>query len=145
MIYINKKIFLEKIIVSFVFVAFIALNYFVFFGKNSVIAQSIDITAVAIGGKTEGVSDLCCNGIILDFESIDSGNPWILDGEAIFVPISSQSYDHGNEFTEGYYTLGKLSTGICLTITSECESADVMPQIKVIGTGGAQANGGVGF
>jgi hypothetical protein len=95
--------------------------------------------ATLIGGQTNGVSDLCCNGVVLDFDSVDSTNISILDGEALFVPGISSSYDHGNEYSSGYNTVGNLITGLCVTIESECESVDSMPIIISIGTSGGSA------
>lgn len=153
MIYINKKTFLEKIIVTSVFVAFIALNYFVFFGKTSVIAQSVGGGGVSlvflIGGETKGISTssdmpLCCNGVKLEFSSIDSNNPYIVDeGEPVLWAFGTTgSYLNGNELTEDYNTLGRLTSGQCITIISECEATEDINVIKVVGTSPGQSSGG---
>lgn len=145
MLYKIKQNIINNLTIFFLLFSFVFLNYLVFFGNNSVIAQSTggsSMMATLIGGTTEGVSDVCCNGIVLEFDSIDSSNMNILDGEALygFSTGVTQSYDHHNEFTEGYYTLGLLSQGMCMTIDSECEDSESMPLIKHIGTGGSQAD-----
>ena len=146
--YITTNNFAKKILAGFLFTALLFISYLTFFGPDSVVAQSggsgSSYMATLIGGETEGVSDVCCNGIILSFSSINSNNQNILDGDAMFVPKSSESYDNGNEFSEGYNTLGLLSQSICLDIAQECESGDIMPQIKVIGTAPSQNSGGGG-
>lgn len=95
-----------------------------------------EYTAVAIGGKTEGVSDdtTCCNGVVLKFSSVNPASPWILDGEAIFVPLISESYDHGNEYSEGYNVLGTVRPGLCFLPDDYCESFEYIHEIGVIGT-----------
>lgn len=98
-------------------------------------AQS-SFMATLIGGTTNGSTDICCNGIILDFDSQDQTNLYILDGEALFMPIFSRSYVEGNEQSSGYNVLGNLVPGLCLDVEAECESATQIPVIKSIGTSG---------
>ncbi len=137
MLYKIKQNIINNLAIFFLLFSFIFLNYLVFFGNNSVIAASTGISiATLIGGTTGGVSDVCCNGIVLSFDSIDSSNRSILDGDALWETGSTNSYNYHNEFTEGYYTLGLLSQGQCITIESECESAENIPVIKHVGTNG---------
>lgn len=99
-----------------------------------------------IGGKTKGTGDtMCCNGIVLDFESQEPMNPWILDGEAIFTPGISESYEAYNEFDEGYCTIGKLFTFICLDPENECAGGSIMPGILTVGTSPSQCTGTSGL
>lgn len=147
---------IEKTTLLFIFGAFLFLNYLVFLGENSVIAQSIgggggatSFLTTLIGGETQGISSddipLCCNGIKLEFSSIDSSNMYIVDEgtPVLWDWVDTLSYQNGNEFTEGYYTVGLLARGQCITIESECEETEDIPVIKVIGTG-AQSAGGLG-
>ena len=97
-------------------------------------AQISAYTATTIGGQTNGVTDLCCNGVVLDFDSINPLNPFILNGEALFVPLLSGSYSNGNEFSSGYNTLGTVVPGICLTVESECYTPEYKLTIRKIGT-----------
>jgi hypothetical protein len=114
----------------------------IYFNSQKVSAQSSGSSvALLIGGTTEGVSDFCCNGLVLEFDSVNPAIPLILDGEAIFVPGISDSYDNGNEYSEEYNTLGKLGPGVCVTPDSECESVEYMPEIQVIGTSSGQSQG----
>ncbi len=99
-------------------------------------AQISEYLAISIGGETNGVSDVCCNGVVLDFDSVAPLSPWILDGEALFVPGLSASYSNGNEFSSGYNTLGTLMPGICLTVSSECYTPEYKITIRTIGTSG---------
>lgn len=92
--------------------------------------------ATVIGGKTGGVNDdeTCCNGVVLDFTSVNKANVFILDGYALYVPGISESYDHGNEFSEGYNVLGTVGPEVCLIPSSECYEAEYILGIRVIGT-----------
>jgi hypothetical protein len=135
-----------KISVSILFCAFVVAGYFVFYSPNSVIAQSGGSSFITflIGGETKGISNsgtpLCCNGIKLEFGSVDSNNQYIVDqGEPVlWEPGMSQSYDSGNEFTQGYNTVGLLTPGQCITISSECESTENINVIRIIGTSPGQ-------
>ncbi len=92
--------------------------------------------ATMIGGETEGVSSetTCCNGVVLEFSSDFPANQFILDGEALFVPGISTSYDYGNEYSEGYHTLGTVRQGLCFIPDDYCESVESILEIRVIGT-----------
>ena len=114
------------------------IAFVVFSEKNETDAASM---ATLIGGTTGGVSDLCCNGIIVEFDSNFPTNMNILDGEALIVPLISGLYDSGNEMTEGYNTLGKVTPfGICVTIESECYSVEMMTQVISVGTSPGMAS-----
>ncbi len=126
---------------------FITLCFLYLFGLSMFTAQYLfsntrtvhaitSIMATLIGGTTNGVSDICCNGVVLDFDSISPMNMSILDGEAIFVPIVSRSYDNGNEYSSGYNVIGNLMPGVCVQVEAECESVESMPVIRNIGTSG---------
>lgn len=111
------------------------LAFFILLAKGVADAQSSSYTAMWIAGETGGVEDVCCNGVIVSFESIDSKNQYYLDGEAIIIPGVSKLYSAGNEMSEGYCTLGKVNQyGFCLTISSECESVEQYPQVVAVGT-----------
>lgn len=101
--------------------------------------------ATLIGGTTNGVSDVCCNGVVLDFDSVNQANPLILDGEALFDPVLSTSYDNGNEYSSGYNVLGNVMQWICITVESECYSSESILRIRNIGTsdGQSQSSGGM--
>jgi hypothetical protein len=102
-------------------------------------AQSISsFTATLIGGKTKGVTDVCCNGVVLGFSAADKTNIFVLDGDAIFIPGLSNSYLSGNEFTTQYNQLGNLLPSLCVTVESECESAKEIPMVWHIGTSALQ-------
>lgn len=111
------------------------------FSSNNISAQSSSYTATLIGGETGGVEEVCCNGVIVSFESVNTLNPNILDGEAIIIPGVSQIYDHGNEMSEGYCALGKVTPyGVCVTIESECYSVEIMTQVISVGTSAGTCN-----
>jgi hypothetical protein len=107
-----------------------------FFTQTPKVDAQTSYTATLIGGETNGVSDVCCNGVVLDFDSINPLNLSILDGEALFDPILSSSYDNGNEYSSGYNVLGNIMPWMCITVSSECESAEQIPRIRNIGTAG---------
>ncbi len=112
------------------------LQYVLLFAPTAY-AQSISgYTATLIGGTTNGVTDVCCNGVVLDFDSVNPLNLAILDGEALFDPILSTSYDNGNEFSSGYNVVGSIMPWTCITVESECYSVEVIPRIRMIGTSG---------
>lgn len=100
-------------------------------------AQISGYTGFLIGGTTEGIDEVCCNGVKLSFDSVSPMNQFILDGEALFTPIVSTSYREGNELTQGYCTLGVNFPGVCLTVSSECYTPEYIMTIRSIGTGGA--------
>jgi hypothetical protein len=101
-------------------------------------------TATLIGGKTEGVQYVCCNGIRVAFDSIQMENPHILDGEAIITPGISELYKHGNEMTQGYYAVGSLLPGmVCLDPAEDCAPSGTYPQVLTVGTGGLPAGPGI--
>lgn len=129
-----KKLNFSTLCILYVFG--FAMFGFQYMFSNQVTAQAqiSAYTAVAIGGETQGVTDLCCNGVILDFDSVNPLSPWILDGEALFVPGLSSSYENGNEFSSGYNVLGTVRPGICVTVESECYSVEYHLEIGVIGT-----------
>ncbi len=106
------------------------------FNTKTAEAQISEYIGVSIGGETEGVSDLCCNGLVLEFSSISPLSPWILDGEALFVPGLSAGFANGNEYSEGYNTLGTLMPGLCLTISSECYTPEYKITVRTVGTSG---------
>lgn len=123
----------------------IATSFFIaqkiYFNAKEVNAQSSSsYTATLIGGETEGIADFCCNGLVLEFDSVSQANTFILDGEAIFVTGISDTYDNGNEYSEGYNTIGKLRPGLCFLPDEECESAEYIPEIQLIGTSSGQAS-----
>jgi len=103
-------------------------------------AEAAVSLATLIGGRTLGVIDVCCNGIVLGFTSVQPLNPNILYGSALFS-VGSQSYDHGNEFSAGFCSLGSLIPNVCVDIESECESSSYMPQVNQIGTGASFCTG----
>ena len=123
-------------IFGFAMLGFQYIHSYIPLNSKTAEAQISSYTALSIGGETEGVSDLCCNGIVLDFSSVSPASPWILDGEALWVPLLSASYSNGNEFTSGYNTLGTLMPGICITIESECYTPEYKITIRTIGTSG---------
>lgn len=129
---------LKKIIAGLILIALILLGYRFLEAKvgGGSGGGSGSFQASLIGGQTEGVSDLCCNGTILEFSSVEPQNQNILDGEALWETGKTDSYDYGNEFSEGYWTLGTVSQGVCITIESECESSENVQVINLIGTGG---------
>ena len=130
-----KKIKSFKIVtLFFLLVAFLMTNYFLFQKVDYIKAQTLNFLAQIIGGQTEGVSGLCCNGVKLSFTSADPSHIFLLDGEALYTPVLTQSYQHGNEFTQGYNTIGKLMPGICLEISEDCAPGEPIPQILLIGT-----------
>jgi hypothetical protein len=108
---------------------------YMYIQSPTVDAQS-SFTATLIGGETNGVTDVCCNGVVLDFDSVNPLNLSILDGEALFDPVLSTSYDNGNEYSSGYNVLGNIMPWMCITVSSECESAEQIPRIRNIGTAG---------
>lgn len=108
---------------------------FIELGTERVEAQGI--LSTLLGGTTGGVRYVCCNGVVLNFNSINPGNPNILDGQALWVPGVTRSYDHTREFLPGFCTVGKLIPGACMTVSSGCSTPRPMPIIQEIGTGGA--------
>lgn len=96
----------------------------------------LSILATLIGGTTDGVTDVCCNGVVLEFSSQNTLNTSILDGEALFVPVVSTSYSSGNEYSSDYATLGTIMPGLCFDVEDECYSVSSMPIIKTLGTSG---------
>ena len=112
----------------------VAIFVLAFTRRQPVVAQS-SYTATMIGGKTEGYQDVCCTGMILAFESVDSKNPLILDGDAMYQPGLSTSYSYYLETASGSCALGKI-TGqmICLDPGEECYSGTTYPLITTIGT-----------
>jgi hypothetical protein len=99
-------------------------------------AGGAEMMASLIGGKTLGPAEdqECCDGVILGFESVMPSNPHILNGNALWKPTATISYDYGNEFQPTACTLGLVSMGTCQTIESECESPKPMLVIRKIGT-----------
>ncbi len=98
---------------------------------------STQYTATLIGGTTGGVNDdeVCCNGIVLDFESNFPGNPLILDGYALFVPGLSKGWEtDNNHYEEDYNTLGSVRQGLCFTPESECYSVETILEVVHVGT-----------
>ena len=94
------------------------------------------ITSTLIGGQTLGVNGVCCNGVKLGFTSVSTLNPNILQGEALWIPLVSKTYDNDNQTSVGYCALGKLFPAVCLTIISECTVSEPIPVITLLGTGG---------
>lgn len=119
---------------GFVMFTFQYMHTFLPFNTKTAEAQISEYIGVSIGGETQGVADLCCNGIVLDFDSVNPLSPYILDGEALWVPLLSSSYQNGNEFSSGYNVLGTLMPGLCITIESECYTPEYKITIRTIGT-----------
>ncbi len=136
-----KELKFTTLCALYLFGYFVLVLQYLFLFAPSAYAQSISgYTATLIGGTTNGVTNVCCNGVVLDFDSVNPLNLFILDGEALFDPILSTSYDHGNEFTSGYNVVGTIMPWTCITVESECYSVEVLPRIRTIGTGGKSAS-----
>ncbi len=98
---------------------------------------STQYTATLIGGTTGGVNDdeVCCNGVVLDFESNFPGNPLILDGYALFVPFISKGWEtDDHHYEEDYNTLGTVRQGLCFIPDDYCESFETILEVVHVGT-----------
>lgn len=136
---INTKNFFKKYVVrnvAFIAIALIAIVVvftYAFIARNNVGAQAS--IAQMIGGKTQGVQQVCCNGLILGFESVNSAQPLILDGEAIYMPGLSASFSYYLESASSSCSLGKLLGQVpCLDPGEECASSGSYPLIATVGT-----------
>jgi hypothetical protein len=108
---------------------------------------STQYTATLIGGTTGGVNDdeVCCNGIVLDFESNFPGNPLVLDGYALFVPFISKGWEtDDNHYDENYNTLGTVRQGLCFLPDDYCESFETILEVVHVGTSPEEAGGSSG-
>ena len=106
---------------------------------------SSQYTATLIDGTTGGINDdeLCCNGIVLDFESRWPENPIFLDGYALFVPGISRGWEtEDNQYEEGYNVIGNVRQGLCFIPDDYCESVETILEIVHVGTSNGEAEGG---
>lgn len=105
---------------------------------------STQYTATLIGGTTGGINDdeVCCNGVVLDFESNFPGNPLILDGYALFVPFISKGWEtDDHHYEEDYNTLGNVRQGLCFIPDDYCESFETILEVVHVGTSPEESGG----
>jgi len=126
----NKERYISILIIFFGVLS--AFGYY----KYTVYAQGVS-TATLIGGTTLGATGVCCDGIKLGFFSVKPQNIFILSGEALWTPGLSRTFDHYNQTSAGYCSLGKLLPAVCFTIASECTVSEPIPLITLLGTGGS--------
>lgn len=102
-------------------------------------AQFSQYTARFIGGTTGGPRDICGAGAILNFNSNQKFNPFVLDGNAIWLTGFTDSNLSFREFTPGACTIGKLLPGLYSTNILGCVDLRprLLPIIQTIGTSGA--------
>lgn len=106
-----------------------------YFASTRTPVSAVSSVATMIGGKSNGYSDTCCTGFIIDFEAVDSSQPLILNDEAMYQPGFSTSYSYYTETSGGGCALGTLKgQGYCLDPGEECESGSFYPLINTVGT-----------